>query len=154
MYNLKVLDLKICWTLCLTSAQVAEPQNFICRVQTKILKLYLVDVASITFYKYWFYFYSDPKDGRGLYVIYNNGIANSASLHRLSKSTSSEAILTWDFTIQQATIGWTNDILTIVILPEGSNQLRLYAVHKTDGFRSRHPGCSSCTPLEIIGIES
>lgn len=25
---------------------------------------------------------ADPKDGRGLYVIYNNGVANTSSLHR------------------------------------------------------------------------
>ena len=49
-------------------------------------------------------------------------------------------------------IGWLNDTLTIAILAEGLNsQLRLYAVHKTDGFRSRHPGCSSCAPLDAIG---
>ena len=131
-----------------------KPKHKILYADQNIGTVYTVCNMYHNLLRYWFHFYSDPKDGRGLYVIYNNGIANSASLHRLSKSTSSEAILTWDFTIQQATIGWTNDILTIVILPEGSNQLRLYAVHKTDGFRSRHPGCSSCTPLEIIGIES
>ena len=42
-------------------------------------------------------------------------------------------------------------MLTIAMLPDGHhNQLKLYAVHKTDGFRSRHPGCSSCTPLEAL----
>ena len=50
---------------------------------------------------------SDPKDGRGLYVIYNNVNSNTSSFHKLSKSSNSDPILTWNFTVQQASIGKT-----------------------------------------------
>ena len=50
---------------------------------------------------------SDPKDGRGLYVIYNNVNSSTSSFHKLSKSSNSDPILTWNFTVQQASIGKT-----------------------------------------------
>merc|ERR1711944_119850 len=43
---------------------------------------------------------SDPKDGRGLYVIYNNVNSNTSSFHKLSKSSNSDPILTWNFTLE------------------------------------------------------
>lgn len=95
---------------------------------------------------------SDPKDSRSIFTIYNNKAQRSSNLHKLSKSSSAGPLISWDFNVAHATLGWVAESLVIAILPENgpSNQIRVFVVHKTDGFRSRHPGCANCRPLEDV----
>ena len=69
---------------------------------------------------------------------------------KLTKSSASGAIVHWEFVVSTASMGWINDNLTVALLTENSLLIHLYAVHKTDGHRSRQPGCAECEGLQSI----
>lgn len=92
----------------------------------------------------------DPKDGRSVFVIYNNRSRGTSSLVKLTKSAASGAIVNWDFLVSAASMGWINDNLTIALMTETSAIIQLYTIHKTDGHRSKQPGCAECEGLQSI----
>ena len=92
---------------------------------------------------------SCPKDGRSVFVIFNS-LSGSSSLHKITKTNSDGPLSTFNFAVSGAAFGWINELLTLFLMVEGSNKLHVYSLHKTDGHRTRHPGCSSCPILENI----
>ena len=60
------------------------------------------------------------KDGRSVFVIYNNRSRGTSSLVKLTKSAASGAIVNWDFLVSAASMGWINDNLTIALMTETS----------------------------------
>jgi hypothetical protein len=97
---------------------------------------------------------SDPRDSRGVYAVYNNKSSGSSSICRMTKSANSIPIVQFNHLVHSATMGLSPDTNNLMILTTevggAANQMRVYTVHKTDGFRSRHPGCARCQPLEEI----
>ena len=77
----------------------------------------------------------DPKDGRSVFVVYNNRARGTSSLVKLTKSSASGSIVNWDFLVSTASMGWINDNLTVALMTENSALVQLFAVHKTDGHR-------------------
>ena len=92
---------------------------------------------------------SCPKDGRSMFVIFNS-LSGSSSLHKITKTNSDGPLATFNFAVSGAAFGWINELLTLFLMVEGSNKLHVYSLHKTDGHRTRHPGCASCPVLENV----
>lgn len=89
---------------------------------------------------------NDPRDGRSAFAIYNHRSNGTSTLVKLTR-TSATPLANWDFLVSSAAMGWISDNLTIALVKESSSHLHLFAVHKTDGHRSRHPHCNECAGL-------
>ena len=46
----------------------------------------------------------DPRDGRSVFVVYNNRARGTSSLVKLTKSSASGAIVNWDFLVSTASM--------------------------------------------------
>ena len=90
---------------------------------------------------------SDPKDGRSVFAIFNNKTCGTSSLHKISKNSGNVMLSNWNFLVSGAAFGWINDLLTLFLMTEGSNKLHVASLHKTDGYRSCHPGCRDACPV-------
>ncbi len=98
----------------------------------------------------------DPKDARLGYLLTINRTSGTSALYKCSKGRKLEdPLATFPFEAGAAAIGACGDgSATLLIYDAGQCLARVYSVHKTDGFRTRHPACARCPALEALPAQA
>ncbi len=99
---------------------------------------------------------SDPRDARFAYALCVSRSSSSTSLHRLTRGRRHEdplAVLPFEAEVAAAAVSPADRQCVVVLAYDpGRAAVRVYTMQKTEGFRGRHPCCSSgrCPALEAL----